>query len=87
MMKTQASSACILIHNTGALCNSIHIFLLLHSGSDSKDLFVMQEVQSQGREDPLEKGTGTHSSIPAWRILWTEEPGLQSMGLQRTGHD
>ena len=50
---------------------------------------TMQEtwVQSLGREDPLEKGTATHSSILAWRIPWTEEPdGLQSMGLQRAGH-
>ena len=38
-------------------------------------------------EDPLEKGMATHSSILAWRIPWTEEPGgLQSMGLQRVGH-
>ena len=37
-----------------------------------------------GREDPLEKGMATHSSVLAWRIPWTEEPGgLQSMGLQR----
>ena len=45
----------------------------------------MQEtsVQSLCREDPLEKETATHSSILAWRILWTEEPGrLQSMGSQ-----
>ena len=50
----------------------------------------MQEmqVQSLGREDPLEKEMATHSSILAWRILWTEEPGgLQSVGLQRVGHD
>ena len=41
-----------------------------------------------GREDPLEKGMATHSSILAWEIPWTEEPGrLQSMGLQRVGHD
>ena len=41
------------------------------------------EVQSLGQEDPLEKGMATHSSIPAWRIPWTEEPGgLQSMGSQ-----
>ena len=41
-----------------------------------------------GLEDPLEKGTATHSSILAWRIPWTEEPGrLQSMGSQRIGHD
>ena len=45
-------------------------------------------VQSLGWEDPLEKGMGTHCSILAWRISWTEEPGrLQSMGLQRVGHD
>ena len=41
-----------------------------------------------GSEDPLEKGTATHSSILAWRIPWTEEPGgLQSMGSQMVGHD
>ena len=46
------------------------------------------QVQSLGQEDPLEKGMGTLSSILAWRILWTEEPGgLESMGLQRVGHD
>ena len=42
-------------------------------------------VQSLGQEDPSEKGMATHSSILAWRIPWTEEPGgLQSMGLQKT---
>ena len=45
-------------------------------------------VQSLGREDPLEKGMATHSSILAWRIPWTEEPGgLQSMGSQRVRED
>ena len=45
-------------------------------------------AQSLGQEDPLEKEMATHSSIHAWRIPWTEEPGrLQSMGLQRAGHD
>ena len=45
-------------------------------------------VQSLGREDPLEKGMATHSSTRAWSIPWTEEPGrLQSMALQRVGHD
>ena len=47
---------------------------------------AMQEtlVQPLDQEDPLEKGTTTHSGILAWRILWTEEPGrLQSMGSQR----
>ena len=42
-------------------------------------------VQPVGREDPLEKEMATHSSILAWRIPWTEEPGgLQSMGLQKS---
>ena len=45
-------------------------------------------VQSLDWEDPLEKGTANHSSILAWRIPWTEESGgLQSMRLQRLGHD
>ena len=45
-------------------------------------------VQSLGREDPLEKEMATHSSILAWRIPWTEEPGgLRSTGLQRVGHN
>ena len=55
-----------------------------------KNLPVMQETQvhSLGWEDPLDKGMATHSSILAWRHPWTEEPGgLQSMGLQRVGHD
>ena len=50
----------------------------------------MQEtwVQSLGREDSLEKGMATHSSILAWEIPWTEEPGgLQSMGSQRVGNN
>ena len=45
-------------------------------------------VRSLGQEDSLEEGMATHSSILAWRIPWTEEPGgLQSMGLQRVRHD
>ena len=45
-------------------------------------------VQSPGWEDPLEKEMTIHSSTIAWKIPWTEEPGrLQSMGLQRAGHD
>ena len=55
-----------------------------------KNLPTMQEtrVWSLGQQDPLEKGMATHSSILAWRIWWTEEPGrLQSIGLQRAGHD
>ena len=55
-----------------------------------KNLPAMQEtwVQFLDQEDPLEEGMATHSSIFAWRILWTEEPGkLQSLGLQRVRHD
>ena len=51
------------------------------------NLSAVQEmwVQSLGWEDPLEKGMATHSSILAWRIPWTEEPGrLQSMGLEES---
>ena len=45
-------------------------------------------VRSLGWEDPLEEGMATHSSILAWRIPWTEEPGgLWSIGLKRIGHD
>ena len=53
------------------------------SAGDIKD-----QVRSLDQKDPLEKGMAAHSSILAWRIPWTEEPsGLQSMGLQRVGHD
>ena len=46
------------------------------------------QVRSLGREDPLEKEMATYSSILAWKIPWVEEPGrLQSMELQRVGHD
>ena len=46
------------------------------------------QVRSLGLDDPLEKEVATHSSILAWRIPWTEEPGrLQSMGWQRVRHD
>ena len=55
-----------------------------------KNLPAMQETQVPflGQEDPLEKEMAIHSSILAWRIPWTEEPGgLQSMGLQRVRYD
>ena len=55
-----------------------------------KNLPAMQDtrVWSLDQEDPLEKGMSTHSSILAWRIPWIEEAGrLQSMELQRIGHD
>ena len=53
----------------------------------------MQEMQeipvlSLGQEDPLEEKMATHSSIFAWKMPWTEEPGgLQAVGSQRVGHD
>ena len=55
-----------------------------------KRLPTMREtwVQSLVQDDLLEKEMAPHSSILAWKIPWTEEPGrLQSMGLQRVGHD
>ena len=55
-----------------------------------KHLPEMQEawVESLGQEDPLGREMATHSSILAWRILCTEEPGgLQPMGLQKARHD
>ena len=55
-----------------------------------KNLLTMQEtwVQSLGWKDPVENRMATHSSILAWKIPWTEEPGrLQSMGSQRVRHD
>ena len=59
-------------------------------GSAVKNPPVMQEVwvRSLGREDPLEKEMATHSSILAWRIPWTEDPGEpQSIGSQRVRRD
>ena len=59
-------------------------------GSAVKNLPAMQEIQVQslGREDSLEKGKATPSSILAWRNPWTEEPGgLHSIESQRVGHD
>ena len=53
-----------------------------------KNLPTRQEIRVQflGQEDPLEKEMATHSSILAWKIPWTQDPGLQSMGSQRVGH-
>ena len=60
------------------------------AGSHRLTPSVVQEtwVRFLGQEDPLEEGMAAHSSIPAWRIPWTEEPGgIQPMGLQRVRHD
>ena len=77
----------------------VHIYVYLHiqgfpGGAVGKrsHLPVQETYETRVRslcwEDPLEEGTAIHSSILAWRIPWTEEPGeLQSMGLQRVGHN
>ena len=70
-LRIQASQVALLVKNPPA------------DAGDTRDA-----VQSLGGEDPLEEEMATHSSILAWRIPWTKEPGgLQSMGLQRVGHD
>ena len=71
----------------GSLIRIFNFLLILASlvAQTVKNLLSMQQTQvrSLGQEDPLEKGMATHSSILAWRIPWTEEPGrLQSMGSQ-----
>ena len=69
----------------------IYCFTLTRSvsgGSDSKESACNAGYQFLGWEGPLEKEMAAHSSILAWRISWTEEPGgLQCMALQRVGHD
>ena len=50
--------------------------------------FSVKKIKLSFKEDPLEKGMETHSSIVSWTILWTEEPGgLQSIGSHRVRHD
>ena len=72
-------------------CMYMHIHTGFPSGSEVKNLPAMQEPQetwARSLDDPLEEGTAARSSVLAWRIPWTEELGrLQSMGLQRVGHD
>ena len=66
------------------------MFIISLVAQTVKNLPAVWETQVRflGQEDPLEKEMATHSSIPAWRIPWTEEAGgLQSMGLQRVKHD
>ena len=72
------------------LINHIPELLASLVAQSVKNLPAVQEtrVQTLGREDPLEKEMANHSSILAWKISWTVEPGgLQSMGSQRVGHD
>ena len=80
VLRTEALSHLILLKTQW-------VFFILQT---VKNLPAMQEtwVPSLGGEDPLEKEMATHSSILAWKIPWTEEPGrLQSMGSQRVRHD
>ena len=65
---------------------SQEVLVVKNSPADAGD--IRDHVQPLGWEDPLEKSMATHPSVLAWRIPWTEESGrLQSMGLQRVGHD
>ena len=74
---------CCLKHMAQWLVTGPHGF---PGGSDGKESAC--SAGALGQEDPLEKGMSTHSSILAWRIPWTEEPGgLQSMGSQRVSQD
>ena len=73
-----------------SLLGLFHPSLGFPGGAVVKSLPAKQEtrVQSLGQEDPLEKAMATHSSILAWEIPWTEEPGgLQFMGSRRVGHN
>ena len=69
------------------------VYIQPPGGASGKELVCQQETQELpvwplGWEDPLEEERATHSRIRAWRIPWTEEPGrLQSIGLQKVGHD
>ena len=66
-----------------AILPRLHLLITYYMSETVKNLLTMQEilVQALGRDDPLEKGMAAHSSILAWGISWTEEPG----GLQSTG--
>ena len=73
------------------MCVCMYVYIRgFPGGSVVKNVPAVQEtwVLSLGQEDPLEKEMATHSSIPSWEIPWREEPGgLQSMELQRVGHN
>ena len=83
----------VFFYNFSVICIMYSSLILIGASrvaQMAKNLPAVQEipVQSLGQEGPLEKGTATHSSILAWRIPWTEEPGrLQATGSQRVGHD
>ena len=67
---------------------SSYLHVPKYNGFYSGFIFFLECIQSLGQEHLLEKGMATHSRILAWRIPWSEEPSrLQSMGLQRVGHE
>ena len=77
-------------HSSSTIYIALTLYLGFPGGSDGKvsACNAGDMVWSMDQEDPLEKEMATHSSIPAWRIPWTEEPGkLQYMGSQRVRHD
>ena len=88
-------SICLLCRILCCILQFLYSFIFCYWGAFLvsqmvKNLPGMQEtpVRSLGQKDPLEKEMAAYSSILAWRIPWTEEPGgLQSMGLQRVGHN
>ena len=65
--------------------NCLHFYLMAHT---TNNLPAMQEIQVQslGREDPQEKEMASHSSILAWKVVWTEEPGGCLKGWKRVRH-
>ena len=73
------------------MCIYIYMYIYMYAYATYIPLYLKESaciVGDPGLGDPLEKGMATHSSILACRIPWTEEPGgLQSVGLQRVGHD
>ena len=74
-----------MLYFTEYIYYSVSILWVSHCGSAVKNLLAMQETQvpSLGQEEPLEKEMAIHSSILAWKIPWTEEPGgLQFIGSQ-----
>ena len=84
---------CLLVKFELCLSHTVRRWLCFPHDSSVKNLPATQQTQerwvrSLGREDPLEEGMTTHSSVLAWEIPWTEKPGgLQSMGLHRVGHN
>ena len=81
-------SAAMIKANAVNLCFAFHCFIIFHSVSTYWVSTVCLALNRWWHAAFLEKGMATHSSILAWRIAWTEEPGgLQSMGSQRVGQD